>query len=899
MKPRYLLLLLLLVGSLAGNAQRASTERYNLPRRLMPLEKALIKLTQAGAPLSYRPDQLPQLAVQVPGGRRTLDRWLEYLLRDTELTYQVGAAGYLILPDPDLLNHTFHLFGTVTDGLTGERLIGAAVQLPERQSGTLTNEYGFFTTPSKGGRQRLRITYIGYSPRDIDLVLRSDTLLHIRLRPNRELPQVVVTAIGRGAEGGTGNYTETGTRIGQAEVAQMGGPGGEADPLRLARLLPGVTSGADGVGGVFIRGSEAGHNLVLLDGVPVYNLNHAAGLFSIFNNQAIRRIDLYKDALPARFGGRIGGVLDVSTRDGNLYDHELTIGSSLLSTQVAAEGPITRGESSFLLTGRYFWAGALLREFSERYKANRGRVGRMDYNVHDLNFKLNQRAGSRGRIYLSLYSGEDDYANRGWRSPTSVVTNEAGATFETSFPELQQEQLRWGNTVGALRYNYIFNDHLFGNFRLSYSDMRTTHAFEQYDSIHYTNEKLEDDGEILSGRYASEIKQLGLAFDGQYTTNSGAKLRFGAEVNDYRFLPLLSIGEVPLEQHETLESVDDEIEHRPFQMAAYASFDSRWRKLYYRIGLRGNFWRDESVNHYNFSPRILLAGPLNPRLDWQLSYDRTVQPVHLLNSAIIGLPSDLWVPSTDDIKPATSQQISGKLTARPAENWKFETAIYYKTMRNLVAYEEGLQNERRWARNLSQGTGRAYGLETSLHRSRGKLRGWVSYALARTDRRFDSRINQGNRFPFRYDRRHNVNAVFIYQLGLGTTLTATWRYGSGAAYSLSEEVADLSGVGDENPLLVALVDTKNGFRLPANHRLDINLHTTLQAENSTAEHSFNLGLYNVYNRRNPIYYELRDELVNGGPERELQPYQIFVAPLLPSLSYQLRFGTRSGKQLGK
>ena len=201
---------------------------------------------------------------------------------------------------------------------------------------------------------------------------------------------------------GDARYFETGTRIGHSEVSQLGGLLGEDDPLQLARLLPGVTSGAEGIGGMLIRGSEAGHNLILLDGVPVYGLSHAGGLFSIFSNLAIRRIDLYKDAIPARFGGRIGGVLDVHTRDGNLYENELTVGSSLLSAQVSAEGPIRVGESSFLLTGRYFWASSLIRRFSESYKAQRGRRGAMGYDVYDINFKLNQRAGKRGRIYLSV-----------------------------------------------------------------------------------------------------------------------------------------------------------------------------------------------------------------------------------------------------------------------------------------------------------------------------------------------------------------------------------------------------------------------------------------------------------------------------------------------------------------
>ena len=479
MRPRFLLFLLAVVPLLL--TAQSDAERYGLPRRLMPLEQALIKLNEAGANLSYRPDQLPDLAIRVPGGKRTLDRWLNFLLRDTELSYHRGAAGYLVLLDPNLRGRSFNLYGTVTDARSGERLIGATVQLAGEATGTQTNEYGFYTLPVPGGRHRLRVTYVGYTPVEQEFVLRSDSLLDLSLTQNRELPQVIVTANGTVSE--TGSYLETGTRIGRAEVAQLGGPGGEDDPLQLARLLPGVTSGSDGVGGVFIRGSEAGHNLVLLDGVPVYSLSHAGGLLSIFSNQAIRRIDLYKDALPARFGGRIGGVLDVHTRDGNLYDNEFTVGTTLLSTQVAAEGPIQEGESSFLLTGRYFWAGNLLRRFSEEYKSRRGKSGMADYTVYDLNLKVNQRAGKRGRVYLSVYSGLDDYANSSYERDTLEPVVSGETVFEHTKVYSRRETVQWGTTVVALRYNLVFNDRTFGNFRLSYSKLATESAFERYDSL--------------------------------------------------------------------------------------------------------------------------------------------------------------------------------------------------------------------------------------------------------------------------------------------------------------------------------------------------------------------------------------------------------------------------------
>ncbi len=893
--PRLLLYIFLTAAPLVDCvAQAPAPERFTLPRRLLTLEQALVLLTESGAELSYRPDLLPEVALRPPGGRRSLERWLEILLRDTELKFERGAAGYLVYPNPDLLNQTFRVFGRVTDRRTGERLIGATVQLTDRGIGTQSNEYGFYTLPTTGGRHHLRATYVGYAPLDTDVLLSTDSLIDLRLEPNRELPQIIVTATG--ADQRSNGYLETGTRIGREEVAQLGGPGGEADPVQLARLLPGVTSGADGVGGIFIRGSEAGHNLILLDGVPVYGLSHAGGLFSIFSNQAIRRMDLYKDAIPTRFGGRIGGVLDVHTRDGNLYEHEYTVGSSLLSTQVAAEGPIKHGESSFLLTGRYFWAGELIRKYSEAYKADRGRKGYTDYDVHDLNFKLNQRAGERGRVYLSIYSGLDNYTNSTWYADTIVQLNTAGAMFINAAPTSRYENVRWGNTVGALRYNHVFSDRTFGNFRLSYSDLVTESSFERYDSLIEVTNQIAN-GEIFSGRYASEIRQFGVAFDAQYSTALNRFFRFGLEADLHRFDPQLLNGANKLatftQEHESITSPP----HLPVQITGYGSYNGNFKQVYYRLGLRSSLWRSQGKGYLTLSPRLLVAGPLTATSDWQLSYDRTVQPIHLLNSFVIGLPSDLWVPSTATIAPATAQQVSFKYKLRPRPDWNFEASVYNKAMHRLVSYAEGLQRPVDWIENLSVGRGRAYGLETVVQRSRGDLRGWLSYTLAKSTRTFDRRINLGRTYPFRYDRRHAVNLLLIYQLGPQTTLTGSWRYETGLAYSLSlETIPDPQATGPGVPF----TSERNGYRMPANHRFDLNLHTVLNKGKGRFTHTIDLGLYNAYNRRNPIYYETRPEygVREGELFRETRFFKIFVAPLLPALSYQLTFSGGSRSNFG-
>ena len=866
---------------------------YSLPGGTYSLEEVLNLLREEGARLSFRPDQLPEQSVTVARDSRGVTQWLDLLLRDTELTYNYGAAGILIVPDAVLLGSSFTLFGIVTDAVSGERLIGATLQFTDVNAGTYTNDYGFYSLSESGGRHRLRATYVGYLPLERDILLRADTQITLQLVPNNELPQIIVTAMDAGE--GDGRYFETGTRLGRTEVAQLGGPLGEDDPLQLARLLPGVTSGAEGIGGMLIRGSEAGHNLVLLDGVPVYGLSHAGGLFSIFSNQAIRRIDLYKDALPARYGGRIGGVLDVHTRDGNLYDNELTVGSSLLSGQVAAEGPIERGQSSFLLTGRYFWAGSVIRRFSEAYKERRGRRGSMDYDVYDLNFKLNQRAGKNGRLYFSLYSGLDDFSNDSWESDTITWVNEAGTTFTYLSPTTRRESVRWGNTVAALRYNHVFSERTFGNFRLSYSDLQTASSFERSDTLK-TDAAYTLKGYLFSGNYRSEIRQLGLAFDGQHSLADGRTIHFGTELNDHRFTPALYTDTIALDRYATEEKPEA---FRPFQVVLYGSLSGRYRNVFYRFGLRNSLWVDKQSAFLTLSPRVLLSGPLSPTTDWQLSYDRTVQPLHLLGSFVIGIPSDLWVPSTRRLAPARSPQVSAKLTYHPAPDWSASSSVYFKAMRGLVAYSEGQQSSDYWRDELSRGSGRAYGWESIVQRNRGKLRGWLSYTLARSDRTFDEVINQGKTFPFRYDRRHSVNLLLIYQLGERTTITGSWRFESGLAFSLSE--ATIPNPVDNGEPDIQLYSARNGYRMPPNHRLDVNLHTNISGADSRFTHAIDLGLYNVYDRHNPVYYETRPEyeLDDSGPVGHDRFFKIFVAPVLPTLSYHLTFSTGGQKVFGR
>lgn len=890
--PRLTLLLLGFMLASSLSAQNGSDPKYPLPRRTLPLEKCLLKLSEAGAELSYRPDQIPSLALKSPGGRRTIAGWLNFLLRDTELTYEDTGAGYLIFPDPDLSRKQFTLFGTVTDVHSGERLIAASVRDTAGTDGALSNAYGLYTLTAPGGRRCFVFSYVGYAPLKLNFVLRGDTTLNIALEPAGNLPEVIVTPTPDGTD--EVHLTETRTSIGPGETRQLGGPGGLADPLNVARLFAGVETGADGLGGIFIRGSEGGHNLVLLDGVPVYNLNHAAGLLSIFSNEAIRRVDIYKDGLPARFGGRIGGVMDVHTRDGNLYDYETTLGGNLLTASLTAEGPIKVGESSFLITGRSFWGSELLSRFSEQAKNRLGRTGRMEYKVYDVNMKFNQRVGQKGHLYLSLFNGSDEYSNDSYATETTTVLTGGGGVFPFRSVVDREDEVNWGNRVGALRYNHVFNDHFFGNFRLSYSDLLVDYSYERADSLIEQFGDFEVGSDIYSGRYGSDIQQLGAAFDGQLDMPTRGMVRFGGEVNFHRFLPQVSAGPVPITTFSTLETLDDDQALRPLQVSAYGSYTGKLGGVRYRLGLRGQLWRS-GRNFYHLSPRVLLAGKISPETSWRLTYDQAVQPLHLVSSSVFGLASDFWVPATAAIAPSTSSQVAGQLTRQINSNWNLVLAAYYRGINDIAQFTEEGTN---WQENFSLGNGFANGIEITLNRTRGRFSGWLNFTIAESRRQFDEKINRGNSFNFTFGRRNSIKALLRYQPSASVSITAGFRYGSGSYYSISEttlRLADPASEGDSDPIVLNLTENRNGVQLPANHRLDLNAHFIFDAKgNSLLQHSVSVGVYNVYNRHNPFLYDIESNYESAGENlvNNRRWKQVFIPGLLPSLSYQLRIRSR-------
>lgn len=452
----------------------------------------------------------------------------------------------------------------------------------------------------------------------------------------------------------------------------------------------------------------------------------------------------------------------------------------------------------------------------------------------------------------------------------------------TQRPKRRAEEVAWGNSVAALRYNYLFSDRFFGNFRLSYSDLLVRANFERSDTlVERTRQRVSSD--ISSGRFGSEIKQAGMAFDGQIKLSGNQSFRFGTNLDFHRFLPQIRSGRIPLSQHPELSSLQESDVLRSFSFDNYVSFTGNWKWLHYRFGLRAQIWRNDKT-FFDWSPRVMLAGAFNERNRWRFTYERLVQPIHLVSTTVIGLPTDLWVPSTREIRPSTSSQLSLGYGHDFGQGWNIDVTGYHRDLRNLVDYTEiGVNDE--WLDKLSVGEGFASGLEVTLSHTSGRLRGWLAYTLAESRRQFDEQINIGRPFPFQYDRRHGVKFLITMEVNPFLQLSATWRYGSGSFYSISTQsflLADPTILDSDEGQVIDLVSSKNGFQLTDDHRFDLSAQFTLTRNPSSRfKHTLNVGLYNLYSRHNPIYYDLRTRFFTRGSDlvKKRDFVQVFSAAL--------------------
>lgn len=886
MKKSLHILAFLLVLSLRLGAQDPLQEPISLELKKASIAEALYIITdQTGVDISFLNSILPKERINLIVQEEPLYKVLDYLLEGTEVEYQViGQSITLFKYIPE--EHT--LSGYIEDERTGERLIGASVYSQKHGKAAFSNNYGFFSLTLPEGETEIEISYLGYQKKSLSMNLQQSQKLLISMRTDLTLQTVEIRALQLLRR----NSLQTAAsvdEIGIEEVNLLPSLGGESDLIRTLHLYPGVQTGADGIGGIFVRGGDPGHNLILIDDVPVYNLSHGAGLLSIFNTDAIRSAQLIKGGTPARYGGRLASVLDIRTKEGNLHEYSAKAELSLLTANFSLEGPIVPGKASFFISGRESVLNWFLKPYSRRYKRNRGEQGLTSYDFHDLSMKVNYTIDSLNKVYFSFYQNNDDFINTGQKSAQFTARNEAGRLIPYRFDQQFRESFDWGNTVSALRWNHVFNPKLFANTTLTYSRLNVNINYDHRDSL-----LIRDPEQLLAraytlSRYRSSIEDMGAKIDFELTPNSRSKVLFGMSVNHHQFEPgALQIDETADEIEGSLDFVNQRLMSTEYVAYLENHFDIGSRLLL-DLGLRATILTVTNRNYRVLQPRLAMKYKLSADLILNASYGKTYQFLHLLSNSGYGFPTDLWVPSTRNIAPEEAWQTVVGLNWKPNSTWSVKAEAYYKEMDNLITYSEGAFFLSDWQRNITVGQGTSKGIELMVNKKTGKLKGWASYTLSWTDRQFEH-VNQGFPFPFKYDRRHNLGLALIYQLTRSISISADYTLNTGLAFSLPLQKYDFQFDHFQGSPATALVyNGKNNYRLPAYHRLDVGLNVSF----STAwlQHEIKAGIYNIYDRNNPLYYDLRTGLISDGEQlREVKEFvQVNMIPLMPSLSYAVSF----------
>ena len=782
--------------------------------------------------------------------------------------------------------------GTVTDHQTGETLIGATVYDALSGRGTTTDVNGRYSLTVKGKEARVRVSFVGYETVHDTVRAGEGRNRNYALKPSIRLQEVVVTAQRvQGRESSQMSAIE----IPVEQIKAVPVLFGEADILKAIQLLPGVQSGNEGTGGMYVRGGGPDENLFLLDGIPLYNVNHLGGFFSAFNADAVKNVTLYKGSFPARFGGRLSSVLDVTTNNGNDKQIHGNASIGFISAKVNVEGPIIKERTTFCVSARRTYADLMLQPLVRKMATDIDGKTKLSagYYFYDLNGKLTHKFSDRSRLYAMFYLGDDDVYTR-------VRT-------ESSLSEDQYLDFRnnWGNTVGGLRWNYELNPKLFMNVSASYTQYKNKMVVG-IDKVTPRADGTEQTSTV-DGNYLSTVKDLTGRVDFTFAPNPNHNVQFGAYYTQHWFQPSVISGSIDyfdsiqMNQSWKMDSTITEDTVPAGEWVAFVEDDwsiNDYIKLNYGLHMSG-FAVGEAF-YPSVQPRVSGRVLLGENLSLKVGYAFMTQYLHLLSTTGISMPTDLWVPATERIKPMTAHQVAAGAFYTIPMVADLSVEGYYKRMSNLIEYRDGataLGTSAGWEDLVCMGDGWTYGVEFLAQRTFGRLTGWVGYTWSRTTHLFNREgqtLNGGKPFPAKYDRRHDISIVLTYKFSDRFDVSATWVFCTGNTATLAMQKYS---VAQENPEdyenrqrmsnTLSHVESRNNFRMPNYHRADISVNFHRNFKRKNCHRTINLSVYNLYNQRNPYLTYTSSDYSYRGYNRALVQLSIF--PILPSVAYTLYF----------
>ncbi len=730
-----------------------------------------------------------------------------------------------------------------------------------------SNQYGYYSITLPQDSHTLYVTFTGYQPRTLQLLLDTDTVINFELLQRAMLETVVVSSRRRDNNVQQAQMGKIDLSINQVKAVPV--LLGEVDLLKTLQLMPGVRNAGEGNTGLYVRGGGPDQNLILLDDATVYNTGHLFGFFSIFNADAIKNISLIKGGMPAQYGGRLSSVLDIAMKEGNMKEYEVEGGIGAIASRLSIQGPIQKDKASFIVSARRTYIDMLIKPFIGKDNSFHG----SGYYFYDVNAKVNYKFSDRDRLYLSGYVGRDVFD-----------FNNAQRSFKANIP--------WGNATATLRWNHVFHRKLFANTTLVYNDYKFSFGAAQND---------------FSIKLSSGIRDLGAKVDVDYYPAPRHKFRFGGIYTYHRFTPNVLSGS----QGTTVFEPNNEGRKHALESGLYVQDD--WElsnRIRVHAGLRysnftqvgpyklferdadGNkldsvvYGKGSRVKSYNgLEPRLSVRYILDEETSLKVAVTRNNQYIHLVSNAGSTLPTDLWVPSTYRVRPQQSWLYALGLFRNFNDNM-FETSVelYYKQMDNQIEYREGYTPSLKDPEEeFVFGKGWSYGTELFINKTKGRFTGWVGYTLSWTWRQFDG-LNDGQKYYAKYDRRHDMSVVGMYELNKKWKFSAVFVYGTGNATTLPERFYIIGGV------LTQEYSKVNQYRLDAYHRADISATLTPRHKpGQRLQQSWVFSIYNVYSHLNPyfIYFDQTGSPYDGTLQVEARQVSLF--PIIPAVTWNFKF----------
>ncbi|MFK7969589.1 MAG: TonB-dependent receptor plug domain-containing protein [Bacteroidia bacterium] len=777
--------------------------------------------------------------------------------------------------------------GYLRDKANGEVLISAQVYDQISGKGVLTNNYGFFSLSLKEGPVNIIASERNFKQGKAAFTLKKDTTIQFSLSAYVVEAVEIIADETRNIQDRTEMSV---TRVPVDQISEMPAIGGEVDALKAIQLLPGVQAGQEGGTGLYVRGGGPDQNLILLDDVPLYSASHLGGIFSVFNPDILSSVKLTKGGFPARYGGRISSIVDIRMKDGNKEKLDIEGSLGLVSGKLSLNGPLGK-KTTFVFSGRRTWIDFLLRPIS----ALENPGGGFGFQFFDLNGKITHTFSDKDRLYISSYAGDDAFSG-GSRDSLIAGPDDPVVEQTTRFSQ------RWGNKLLALRWNRVWNPKLFSNLSANFSSFRFNSVNKYSRSITQDGTNFKDKGEF---RYKSGVRDLGIKMDWEFYPNPAHSLRFGFALTRHRFVPGFAGFSIESDLEAPLDTSLIEQVANNWEAGIYIEDEMRLGERFSaNIGMHLSSNISDSRTYINPQARLSMRYQLNKKVSIKGSFIQTTQYLHLLSNSGPGLSIDLWVPATAKVPPQNAlQAVFGMATSMWKKKFEFSIEGYYKRSWGLIEYQRGnnillgTQTPTDWEDQVvSGGDGFAYGVELLLQKKTGKTRGWLGYTLAWNNRQFES-LNDGNPYPYRYDRRHDLNLVVTHKASERMTLGINWIYATGNAISFPTayfgvtsrpdlrqgQFREFSTFQGYNPN--AIYDGgRNNVRMKPYHRLDASIG--FHKEKKWGKRTWLLSIYNVYSRLNSIAYTQAGLTSIDG---KVTARSIALFPIIPTISYVFKF----------